>query len=79
MKSQSCTSRRCTGGEARTPDTRFWRPVLYQLSYSRVCGCKGKTTFRIYQISGNIFVLAVVGTTDYTDWDGFYTDFILLF
>ncbi len=24
-----------TGGEARTPDTRFWRPVLYQLSYSR--------------------------------------------
>ena len=25
----------CTGGEARTPDTRFWRPVLYQLSYSR--------------------------------------------
>lgn len=30
--------RSCTGGEARTPDTRFWRPVLYQLSYSRVCG-----------------------------------------
>lgn len=27
--------RSCTGGEARTPDTRFWRPVLYQLSYSR--------------------------------------------
>ena len=27
---------KCTGGEARTPDTRFWRPVLYQLSYSRV-------------------------------------------
>ena len=26
--------RSCTGGEARTPDTRFWRPVLYQLSYS---------------------------------------------
>jgi hypothetical protein len=26
----------CTGGEARTPDSRFWRPVLYQLSYSRV-------------------------------------------
>ena len=25
-----------TGGEARTPDTRFWRPVLYQLSYSRL-------------------------------------------
>ena len=21
-----------TGREARTPDTRFWRPVLYQLS-----------------------------------------------
>ena len=26
--------RSCTGGEARTPDTRFWRPVLYQLSYA---------------------------------------------
>ena len=25
----------CTGREARTPDTWFWRPVLYQLSYSR--------------------------------------------
>ena len=25
----------CTEGEARTPDTWFWRPVLYQLSYSR--------------------------------------------
>ena len=26
--------RSCTGGEARTPDTRFWRPVLYQLNYA---------------------------------------------
>ena len=26
-----------TGGEARTPDTWFWRPVLYQLSYTRKC------------------------------------------
>lgn len=26
----------CTGGEARTPDTWFWRPVLYQLSYARL-------------------------------------------
>ena len=26
----------CTEGEARTPDSRFWRPVLYQLSYFRV-------------------------------------------
>ncbi len=25
-----------TEGEARTPDSRFWRPVLYQLSYFRV-------------------------------------------
>ena len=39
--------RSCTGGEARTPDTRFWRPVLYQLSYSRVCGCKGNGNFQI--------------------------------
>lgn len=38
-----------TGGEARTPDTRFWRPVLYQLSYSRVCGCKGNVNFQIYK------------------------------
>ena len=35
----------CTGREARTPDTRFWRPMLYQLSYSRVCGCKGSVKF----------------------------------
>ena len=27
-----------TGGEARTPDTWFWRPVLYQLSYTRFYG-----------------------------------------
>jgi|TARA_R110000787_G_scaffold125188_1_gene236325 hypothetical protein len=25
-----------TGGETRTPDTWFWRPVLYQLSYTRM-------------------------------------------
>ena len=24
-----------TEGEARTPDTWFWRPVLYRLSYFR--------------------------------------------
>lgn len=24
-----------TGGETRTPDTWFWRPMLYQLSYTR--------------------------------------------
>ena len=24
-----------TGGEARTPSLRFWRPLLYQLSYTR--------------------------------------------
>ena len=34
-----------TEGDARTPDTLFWRPVLYQLSYFRVCGCKGKRIF----------------------------------
>jgi hypothetical protein len=26
----------CTGGETRTPSQRFWRPLLYQLSYTRV-------------------------------------------
>jgi hypothetical protein len=25
-----------TGGETRTPDPWFWRPMLYQLSYTRV-------------------------------------------
>ena len=25
-----------TGGETRTPSQRFWRPLLYQLSYTRV-------------------------------------------
>ena len=32
---------RSTGGATRTPDTWFWRPVLYQLSYTRV-SCIGK-------------------------------------
>src|SRR5687768_15432544 len=26
----------CTGGETRTPSQRFWRPLLYQLSYTRL-------------------------------------------
>src|SRR6056297_1299641 len=30
----------CTGGEARTPDTWFWRPVLCQLSYTRINECR---------------------------------------
>lgn len=25
-----------TGGETRTPDTWFWRPMLYQLSYTGI-------------------------------------------
>ena len=32
-----------TGREARTPDTWFWRPVLYQLSYSRKRSPRPKT------------------------------------
>ena len=35
-----------TGGETRTPDTWFWRPVLYQLSYTRVHGCKARRLSR---------------------------------
>lgn len=27
----------CTGGKIRTHDPWFWRPMLYQLSYTRVC------------------------------------------
>ena len=34
----------CTEGEARTPDTWFWRPVLYQLSYFRF--------LTLYQVKG---------------------------
>ena len=44
-----------TGREARTPDTRFWRPMLYQLSYSRVCGCKSRTIIWIMQINELLF------------------------
>ena len=36
-----------TGREARTPDTRFWRPMLYQLSYSR----KNSSRKRIRELS----------------------------
>ena len=37
-----------TGGEDRTPDTRFWRPVLYQLSYSRI-KCLSKETLLLFK------------------------------
>ena len=47
-----------TGREARTPDTRFWRPMLYQLSYSRVCGCKSRINIWIVQIYLPLFLLA---------------------
>ena len=44
----------CTGGEARTPDTRFWRPVLYQLSYSR------KNQFpTFYHRELNLFIISM--------------------
>ena len=33
-----------TGGATRTPDTWFWRPVLYRLSYTRICGERGIRT-----------------------------------
>ena len=29
------------GGESRTPNTRFWRPVLYQLNYAPKIGIGG--------------------------------------
>ena len=31
------------GGEARTPNTRFWRPVLYQLNYAPIDRKSGGT------------------------------------
>ncbi len=49
----------------RTPDTRFWRPVLYQLSYSRVCGCKGSVIFGIYKpiYEKILFIIRLIGLT----------------
>lgn len=37
-----------TGGRVRTPGIRFWRPALYQLSYTRLAPTTGlePTTFR---------------------------------
>ena len=39
----------CTGGRIRTRGLRFWRPLLYQLSYTR-------KQFRL----SNVFVVIVV-------------------
>lgn len=39
----------CTGGRIRTRGLRFWRPLLYQLSYTR-------KQFRL----SNVFVFVVV-------------------
>ena len=36
------------GGEARTPNTRFWRPVLYQLNYAP----KDKARLNSLKLSG---------------------------
>ena len=52
-----------TGREARTPDTRFWRPMLYQLSYSRVCGCKSSTFSQICKPLPQLFLPFQTTTT----------------
>lgn len=39
----------CTGGRIRTRGLRFWRPLLYQLSYTR-------KQFRL----SNVFVFVVI-------------------
>ena len=36
MPSSSKSSDRSTSGGNRTPNRRFWKPVLYQLSYARI-------------------------------------------
>ena len=33
-----------TPGGTRTPNRRFWRPLLYQLSYWRICNCHSDRT-----------------------------------
>lgn len=45
------------GSKVRTHDPRFWRPMLYQLSYSRVCGCKGSNNSVNSKCLINIFCL----------------------
>ena len=37
----------CTGRETRTPDPRFWRPMLYQLSYARVLNLQSPEKLRL--------------------------------
>ena len=44
----------CTGSKARTHDLRFWRPSLYQLSYSRIK--KGLTG-----VQPDLFIVVVSG------------------
>ena len=34
-----------TGGETRTPNQWFWRPLLYQLSYTRMVASNGQQTY----------------------------------
>lgn len=42
------------GGETRTPDTRFWRPVLYQLSYApKLDLTLSRTTITLPAITAN--------------------------
>ena len=48
-----------TGGEARTPDTWFWRPVLYQLSYTRIMTGKGERRIGIHLSCSNGFIIKV--------------------
>lgn len=44
------------GGETRTRDTRFWRPVLYQLSYAP------KVSYHQACLKGRLDVLISGGT-----------------
>ena len=44
---------KCTGGRIRTRGLRFWRPLLYQLSYTR-------KQFRLSNVFVFVFVVVVV-------------------
>src|SRR5674476_1649127 len=46
----------CTGGATRTPDTWFWRPVLYQLSYTRIlCRARLRPDLTLIYIQNRLF------------------------
>ena len=59
-------NRICTGREARTPDTWFWRPVLYQLSYARIFLVNKFTSKQVNKITLVYLPLVILFTIVFT-------------